>query len=151
MSHKDLSVVPKAVRDVARVRVNGEVEWSLADAPRVINALADAGLVIVGLDLRSYPDGQTFEVPWSSFEPDDGQGAAINVEAGRQAALDALARENFAEHADYAEWILSRGADQARCRLARRAGATRGFTWMRQTGSGRAWPPFAAHCPAAYH
>jgi hypothetical protein len=106
MSRPDLSVVPEDLRDSARVRENGEVEWALADAPRVINALADAGFVVLGLDLRSYPDGQTVEAPWSSFEPEDGLGPATNVEAGRRAALDALARGNLAEHVDRAEWIL---------------------------------------------
>ena len=99
-------MLPDQVRDRARFRENGEVEWRLADAARAINALADAGLIVLGLDLRSYPDGHTMEVAWSSFEPDRDAGVEANVEDGRRAALDALVRDNFAENAEYAEWIL---------------------------------------------
>jgi hypothetical protein len=101
----DMSMLPDDVRAGARVRENGEVEWRLAHATRAINGLADAGLVVLGLDLRSYPGGKTFEVPWSSFEPGDSTDREA-ADAGRHAALNALARENFAEHTDHAEWIL---------------------------------------------
>lgn len=99
-------MLPEDVRGRARVEENGEVEWRLADAPQAINALAAAGHVVLGLDLRSYPDGQTFEVPWSDFRPDGAGSAEANVEASRQAALHKLAPESLAEFADEAEWIL---------------------------------------------
>ena len=106
MSPHDISMLPDDVRNRARFRENGEVEWRLADAPRAINALADAGLVVLGLDLRSYPDGHTMEVAWSGFEPDRDLSVEANVEGVRRAALDALVRDNFAENAEFAEWIL---------------------------------------------
>jgi hypothetical protein len=104
MTLRDLSMLPDDVRDAARVRENGEVEWPLADAPRAIDALAGAGRIVLGLDLRSYPDGGTMEIPWSDFEPksDDDQ----DIEEARQAAHAALARDNFAEHRHLAEWVL---------------------------------------------
>jgi hypothetical protein len=105
MSAQDLSVLPADIRESAHVLANGEIEWRLADVPQAINALAAAGCVILGLDLRSYPDGKTMEVPWSSFEPVASMDIDANVEAGRQAALDALARDNFAENAIYAECV----------------------------------------------
>ena len=105
MLPRDLSRLPDGVRASARVRENGEVEWPLAEVTGAIDALADDGRVILGLDLRSYPDGETVEVPWSSFEPGDSIGATA-VEAGRSAAHAALARENFAELREYAEWVL---------------------------------------------
>ena len=75
--------------------------------------------MVLGLEVRSYPGGQTFEVSWSSFEPDDERGAEANVEAGRRTAVDSLVRDNFAEHANYTEWILG-------CRTARAGSAQEG-------------------------
>jgi hypothetical protein len=106
MGSRDLSGLPAEVRESARVRGNGECEWRLSDAAAAINALAATGHVILGLDLRSYPDGQTFEAPWSSFEPAVTVDLDANVEKARQEALDALARANSPEWLSYAEWIL---------------------------------------------
>jgi len=100
-----MSRLPDDILNRARVQENGEVEWRLADAPQAINALAAAGHVILGLDLRTYPDGQTFEVPWSTFDPDDARAAADNVDAGRKAALHKVALESVADYAEFAEWI----------------------------------------------
>lgn len=47
---------------------NGEVSWPIGEAELAINALADAGVVILGLDVRHVDkDGRTQEVAWSSF------------------------------------------------------------------------------------
>jgi hypothetical protein len=105
MGSRDLSALPTDVRESAHVLDNGEVEWRPADARAAINALAATGHVVLGLDLRSYPDGPTFEVPWSIFKPVQTMDMDANIEAGRQVALNALARDNFTEFADYAEWI----------------------------------------------
>lgn len=104
MTVRDLSMLPDDVRDAARVRENGEVEWPLADTPSAIDALAGAGRIVLGLDLRSYPDGNTREISWSAFEPNS-DGVA-DIEEARQAAHAALARDNFAEYRPLAEWVL---------------------------------------------
>ena len=90
----DLDVLPGPLRASARVEPNGEVAWSLADAPAVINALADAGRLVLGLDLRSYEGGQTFEVPLSDHSGE-------SVEPARREALAALQRDDIP-----GEWVL---------------------------------------------
>ena len=74
----DLDELPDDVRDAAVVFHNGEVAWPNDEAERAINALADAGKSILGLDARTlYPDGGVMEVP-------------ISASIGREAALGAL-------------------------------------------------------------
>lgn len=51
---RDLSVLPAPVQDAAIMLDNGEVVWPFFDADDVV-ALAEAGCVVVGLDLRSDP------------------------------------------------------------------------------------------------
>ncbi|CAI9408380.1 hypothetical protein HIDPHFAB_01067 [Nocardioides sp. T2.26MG-1] len=58
-------------------------------APAVLNELAGAGRVVLGLDIRDYDDDGTFlEVAWSVYD------GADPFEA-RDAALGALAREEL--------------------------------------------------------
>ena len=58
-----------------------------------INALADAGRIVLGLDVRDYPDGDAFvEVSWSRFEP---AGRVDDVELAREHALSALLRPDL--------------------------------------------------------
>jgi hypothetical protein len=91
----DLAVLTAELRASARRETNGEVAWPLADAPAVINSLADANRVVLGLDLRTYdPDGGVHEVPWSDHS---GQ----SVEAARLAALAALERRDLR-----GDWVL---------------------------------------------
>jgi hypothetical protein len=57
----DLSFLPAEFRSSAIRTETGEVMWPLAVAAAVVNAIADAGRLILGLDLRSdgwgeYPD-----------------------------------------------------------------------------------------------
>lgn len=89
MPADDLAVLSDELRSKARVDPNGEASWHVRDAPAVLGALADAGRVVLGLDLRDYDDDGTFiEVAWSVYN------GADPVEA-RQAALEALAREGL--------------------------------------------------------
>jgi CHASE2 domain-containing sensor protein len=90
---RDLSALPKAVQAAARVDANGEVSWPDSSAADAINALSDAGAVVLGLDLRFYDANDTFfEIAWSSFEPDASKPAAANEADAREAALGVLAR-----------------------------------------------------------
>lgn len=109
----DLTFLPEPVqRSAVRVSSGLEVMWPADEVEAAINALAYAGRVILGLDLRSdgpvsssqRRDGLATEVPWSSFEPPD---AATAVEDGRRAALDALRRPDCADlAAEGYSWVL---------------------------------------------
>lgn len=69
-SKRGFDRLPKGFRDVARINPNGEASWSRADALQAIEALTEAGCVVLGLDLRSYDsDGSVLEVAWSVFQP----------------------------------------------------------------------------------
>jgi hypothetical protein len=70
------------------VDANGEVAWPLAGAAAVVNALADAGRLVLGLDLRSYDADGVMELPWSYFDGSDSEGA-------REAAHAALQRKDL--------------------------------------------------------
>ena len=103
-SRDDLALLPEDVR-AAATRTPGsgeEFNWPLATAERAINALTDAGFVILGLDVRRYDEG-TFETAWSAFEPERSASAAANIENSRVAALDALGRD---ETPEFGDWIL---------------------------------------------
>ncbi len=68
---------------------NGEASWHLRDAPAVLGELAEAGRVVLGLDMRDYNEHGAFvEVAWSIYN------GADPVEA-RDAALTALQREDL--------------------------------------------------------
>jgi hypothetical protein len=79
----------REVAQAATVDENGEVWWQASDAEAAVNALANAGLVILGLDLRDYDDSGAFvEIAWSDYRPT----GTNDVEAAPLAALQALAR-----------------------------------------------------------
>jgi hypothetical protein len=83
--------------------------WPRASVAEVVNAMADHGLVVLGLDLRSDGDGVTpaglaTEIPWSAYQHDR-SAHTDPVEGGRADALLALARPNLHEFAEY-PWIL---------------------------------------------
>src|SRR4051812_26236185 len=83
----DLASLPDNVAGAAHVDDNGEVWWPSDEAERAVHALANAGHVILGLDLREYDaEGRFYEIAWSTFQPtgDD------DVERSRAAALAAL-------------------------------------------------------------
>jgi hypothetical protein len=85
--------------------------WPLAVAAPVVNAIADAGRLILGLDLRSdgggiTPSGLATEVPWSAFRPEV-VGWDARVEAAREDALKALKRRrtDSGEMSGY-DWVV---------------------------------------------
>lgn len=92
-SETDLGVLPDEIRESARLS-SGEVEWPKDIAEAAIKALADAGFVIVGLDVRSYVDG-TREVPMSSCDPDPNLSPDANAARGKEAALEAFSDIDF--------------------------------------------------------
>ena len=80
-----------------------EVMWRRADVVDAIDALAEAGRVVLGLDLRRVEaDGRLTELAWSAFEP-TGDG---DCSAGRLAALDALERVDADGRVNEFEWVL---------------------------------------------
>jgi hypothetical protein len=85
----DLGVLSDELRSQARVEANGEVAWHVRDAPAVLSELAEAGRVVLGIDVRDYEeDGSFVEVAWSDYS------GADPVEA-REDALRALARDEL--------------------------------------------------------
>ena len=89
MPADDLGVLSEDLRTSARADPNGEVSWHVRDAPAVLNELADAGRVVLGLDLRNYDEDGTFlENAWSVYEGSDPAEA-------RETALQALARDEL--------------------------------------------------------
>ena len=66
----DLERLPEDVRRAARVIRHGQVEWPLEFAPEAVAALAQIGVVILDLELRTYdPDGSITDVAWSASNP----------------------------------------------------------------------------------
>lgn len=88
MPADDLGVLSNELRSQARVHPNGEVSWHVPDAPAVLSELAEAGRVVLGLEMRDYDDGSFLEIAWSVYNGSD------PVEA-REAALGALARDEI--------------------------------------------------------
>ncbi len=101
---RDISVLPQTVQAKAEVQDNGEVVWRLDDAMDAINALADSGQIILGLDFwEYYPDGGLLEMPWSSYEP---EGTTTDVENGRRTALSELERGISVHSLTPDHWVL---------------------------------------------
>jgi hypothetical protein len=97
MPADDLGVLSDDLRAQARVDPNGEVSWHVRDAPAVLSELAEAGRVVLGLDLRDYDDdGTFFESPWSSYDGGDPR-------RSQDAAMEALARK---DRDQFGEWVL---------------------------------------------
>lgn len=94
----EMAALPASVQRAAHAVGHGETMWRIEAAANAINALARAGRVVLGLDVRDYAfDGSFIEVAWSSYEP-TGDG---DVEFARTAALAALEREALP-----GEWVL---------------------------------------------
>lgn len=108
VSDRDLSALPDDLRAAAIFRNDGqEVMWPRHFAPRVVNALADAGVIVLGLDLRSdgegsTPPGVSTEIAWSAFRAGEGD----QVEAARSDALRALDRLRTKTELDAYGWVL---------------------------------------------
>lgn len=93
MHGDDVARMPDQVRRAARVCRNGEIEWPLPLARAAVGALAAAGRIIVGLNIRDYDvEGRFVEVAWSEFEPGIYGSLLQTVESSRAAATAALDR-----------------------------------------------------------
>lgn len=92
MAADDLAILSDDLRSRARVDTSGEVAWHIQDSPAVLTELADAGRVLLGLDLRDYDDdGSGLEVPWSVYEGEDpveARIAALRVSAVVHVMID---------------------------------------------------------------
>jgi hypothetical protein len=96
-----LNLLPEDVAAAAQVYANGEVSWPINDAERAIHALADAGLLILGLDVRQVDNDERIrEVAWSSFNPPSSDDRSTALVAARDAALEALRRPDTHEFGD---------------------------------------------------
>jgi hypothetical protein len=68
---KDLSILPEHLRDGA-LAAGADFGWPLDLASEVIQALADAGAVVIGVEAWSVDsEGVPASVGWSSYELDD--------------------------------------------------------------------------------
>jgi hypothetical protein len=76
----------KALR-AAIIEPNGEVRWSLDVVAEAITELADAGMVVVGLDIWPDREGAPTEIPFLAYP---GGHAAGDVQRARDFALAAL-------------------------------------------------------------
>lgn len=105
---RDLSVLPDDLRAAAIFTNEGrEVMWPREFAPGVVNALADEGVIVLGLDLRSdgegtTPPGASTEVAWSAFHP----GTGNHVDEARNQALHALKRLRTSPNLAAYRWVL---------------------------------------------
>jgi len=108
VSARDLSALSEPLRIAAVFTNQGrEVMWPREVVRDAVNALADAGRTVLGLDLRSdgegtTPEGAATEVPWSEFQP----GLGDQVEEARKQALDALNRLEVATDLGVYRWVL---------------------------------------------
>jgi len=106
MHGDDLAHMPGQVRRAARDCGNGEIEWPLPLAGAAVSALAAAGRVILGLDIRDYDAESRFvEVAWSVFEPGISGSLPQAVESSRAAAMVALDRA-FKHHSWNDPWVV---------------------------------------------
>lgn len=93
-----LADLPDNVRATARVDGNGEVSWHHHTVRAAIDAIAGAGFVILGLDLRTFDEySRVSEIAWCDT------GTAPTVDTARVAALAALERLDADPEYD---WIL---------------------------------------------
>ena len=112
---RDLSFRAPSLRSASRYTNGGrEVMWPRGCARDVVNTIADHGLVVLGLDLRSDGDGVTpaglaTEIPWSAYQR-NASAATDPVEAARTQALTALDRSDLRDFESY-PWILITWAD----------------------------------------
>lgn len=86
---RDLSRLSLPVREAAIVNPNGEVRWPAGIAFEVINELADAGSVVLGLDLWPDEEGEITEAPLSLYL---GGATDADIEPARLHAFEALGR-----------------------------------------------------------
>jgi PAS domain-containing protein len=97
----DLSGLPAEVVETARVDDNGEVSWRDIDTGAALESLAEAGRVILGLDVRFYDaDGKFYEIAWTAFRSDEKLDEASTVRRALDDARTGLARIDELEPPD---------------------------------------------------
>ena len=106
MNRNSLGVLPNEIQSSARVLPNGEICWPMKLASAAVNAMADSGQVILGLDIREYDEAgkSFFEYAWSNVG--DILDAADAVEIGRSHALAALNRPAGERNLLSGSWVL---------------------------------------------
>jgi hypothetical protein len=90
---KDLAILPDRLRDAAMV-AGGDFGWPLDVAAEVIDALADLGAVVTGVEAWSVDaEGVPASVGWSSYDLGDDYADdwATSVVTGRAEAKQVLA------------------------------------------------------------
>jgi len=86
---RDLTRLSSRIREAAIVNPNGEVRWPAEIAFEAINELADAGSVILGLDIWPDEVGELTEAPLSAYS---GGATEADIEPARLHAIEALRR-----------------------------------------------------------
>jgi hypothetical protein len=89
---KDLTILPERLRGVA-LAAGLDFGWPVDLASEVIEALADAGAVVIGVEAWSVDsEGVPASVGWSSYDLDDyASDWDVSVEAARAVAKEVLA------------------------------------------------------------
>lgn len=90
---KDLSILPEHLREAVMV-AGGDFGWPLALASEVIESLAAAGAVVLGVEAWSVDsEGVPASVGWSSYDLGDDYASdwEASVSAGRAEAKQVLA------------------------------------------------------------
>jgi len=90
---KDLSILPEHLREAAMV-AGGDFGWPLALAAEVIDSLAEAGAVVVGVEAWNVDsEGVPASVGWSSYDLGDDYASdwEASVSAARAEAGQVLA------------------------------------------------------------
>ncbi len=92
MNRENFSSLPDEIQSSARILPNGEICWPFGVASAAINAIANVGQVILGLDIRELDEAgkSLFEYTWSNS--DTILKAVDAVEIGRSHAHASLNR-----------------------------------------------------------
>jgi hypothetical protein len=92
VTHRDLTTLSEQVQRAALVQPNGEVLWPFEMAAAAVNALANTGEVVLGLDARERHDlGLSTEVALSAYRSIAGPEES-DIELARREALHVLAQ-----------------------------------------------------------
>jgi hypothetical protein len=116
---KELAILPESLREAA-LTAGPDFGWPVDLASEVIQALADAGAVVLGVEAWSVDsEGVPASVGWSSYDLDDYESDwDASVEAARAVAEEVLAgvlETAVEDEVNYIgiDWDPSRPADLA--------------------------------------